>query len=286
MPISVSRGILKSPPTPINTASLGRGLGTGIFQSSLGQSAERESWSLRSSHWKSPLQPLASVSNLIGLGHRAVSSGCRPLHICLGGTSPPCLPSQCTWENRGTLKTMNPTSHPTHVCSPYPTVYKSYTCVHSISHTTHILHTRVHPMSYTVHILHTSATHMCTLCIPYTYTSYNTHVYLQCKITPYFHTHSFPTHKTFAVRKVLQFLMSSQTSVLFQKDLTQEREGDNKGTRFQGKAGKESIKDEAGPQTENWVWALVSSERRTRCELPGCQRKQEDVISYICISSV
>lgn len=43
VPISVSRGIFKSPPTPINTASLGRGLGTGAFQSSLGQSAERES---------------------------------------------------------------------------------------------------------------------------------------------------------------------------------------------------------------------------------------------------
>ena len=58
------------------------------------------------------------------------------------------------------------------------------------------------------------------------------------------------------------------------------------GTRFQGKAGKESVKDEAGPQTVNWVWALVGSELRTRCELPGCQRKQEDVISYICISSI
>ena len=28
------------------------------------------------------------------------------------------------------------------------------------------------------------------------------------------------------------------------------------GTRFQGKAGKGSVKDEAGPQTVNWVWAL------------------------------
>lgn len=31
VPISVSRGIFKSPPTPINTASQGRGLGTGAF---------------------------------------------------------------------------------------------------------------------------------------------------------------------------------------------------------------------------------------------------------------
>lgn len=126
---------------------------------------------------------MASVFNPTGLGHRAVSSRCRSFHICLAGTSPR-LPSQCTWESRGTLKTMNPTSHPTQ--------YTSYTSVHSIFHTIHILHTRVHPMSYTIHILHTCVLHIPQCTNP-------THVCTQYLIphtcAPHVLNYTHPTHK-------------------------------------------------------------------------------------------
>lgn len=107
-----------------------------------------------------------------------------PLHICLGGTSPR-LPSQCTWENRGALKTMNLTSHPTHihilhmcalnipqctnpthVCTQYPTPHTSYThmctpCPIPYTSYTHTRPTRVCTQYLTPH---TSYTHVCTPC--------------------------------------------------------------------------------------------------------------------------